>query len=264
MGLVNDRNKVKPTLQSDYYNPEVLDGIVDQLVRNNAKKFTKVYDNEKSLFSVIDGGKTLILDQKSLDKTKLKEITDGEQTVKYIRFVLNEDYTPIYKLDQTTGDQITFRQVTYLGSPGKLVEINPFSEPQTSLPNNKYEKFTTKVEAKANNLDQVIKTPEIIDNESNADNSENITNGQGEIQSEKQLMDYWGTDKILENPVQSEEKTVPLAIDFKIQDLKLNIDKDTEKGYISEAKRNEMFELINSTKVTNDKEFGDLINKLCR
>jgi len=273
MGLVNDRNKVKPTLQSDYYNPEVLDGIVDQLIRNNAKKFTKVYDNEKSLFTVIDSGKTLILDQKSLDKTKLKEITDGEQTVKYIRFVLNEDYTPIYKLDQTTGDQITFRQVTYLGSPGKLVEINPFSEPQTSLPNNRYEKFTTKAEAKASNLDQfkefaedeVVKTPEVVDNEPNADNSENISDGQMEIpMSEDQLAAMFGEEINEENPVQSEEKTVPLAIDFKIQDLKLNIDRDMAQGSISEAKRNEMFELINSTKVTNDKEFGDLINKLCR
>jgi len=68
----------------------------------------------------------------------------------------------------------------------------------------------------------------------------------------------------LKNISQSGEKTVYLAIDFKLQDLKLNIDKDLEKGYISEAKRNEMFEIINKTKVTNDKEFGDLINKLCR
>lgn len=151
MGLTNDRQAIRSELQSEYVNPERISPIVDQLIRNNAKKFTKAYDNDNDLFVVSNDGKTITLDTKSKDNRKQEIVHKDGSISKYIRFKLNDDYTPIYKLEEDvhamegvsdTGPQITFKQVTYLGQPGKRIEINPFGEVFTEFPNNKYEKFT--------------------------------------------------------------------------------------------------------------------------
>lgn len=151
MGLTNDRQAIRSELQSEYVNPERISPIVDQLIRNNAKKFTKAYDNDNDLFVVSNDGKTITLDTKSKDNRKQEIVHKDGSISKYIRFKLNDDYTPIYKLEEDvhamegTSDtdlQITFKQVTYLGQPGKRIEINPFGEVSTEFLNNKYEKFT--------------------------------------------------------------------------------------------------------------------------
>lgn len=185
LGLTENRVKVRPTLKSEFISKDRVDLIVDQIIRNNAKKFTKTYDNEKQLFSLLDDGKTLVVDVDAND-SRLTELIGGDIYVSYIRFKLNKDFTPIYKIDKEISKlnkQITYRQVTYLGQPGKRLEINPFGEVLTDFPNNKYEKMEIKVkETKPKNL---IPTPK-VESEDFADNSESLYEGYNEVKPTEQ------------------------------------------------------------------------------
>lgn len=188
LGLTENRIKVRPTLKSEFISKDRVDSIVDQIIRNNAKKFTKTYDNDKQLFSLLDNGKTLVVDSNSKDSRKVELNLDLKDSakVRYIRFKLNKDFTPIYKYDKDASElsgQITYRQVTYLGQPGKRLEINPFGEVLTDFPNNKYEKMEIKVkEAKPKNL---IPTPK-VESEDFADNSESLYEGYNEVKPTEQ------------------------------------------------------------------------------
>lgn len=188
LGLTENRVKVRPILKSEFISKDRVDSIVDQIVRNNAKKFTKTYDNDKQLFSLLDDGKTLVVDSNSKDSRKVELNLDLKDSAKvgYIRFKLNKDFTPIYKYDKDTSEssgQITYRQTTYLGQPGKRLEINPFGEVLTDFPNNKYEKMEIKVkEAKPKNL---IPTPK-IESEDVVDNSESLYEGYNEVKPTEQ------------------------------------------------------------------------------
>lgn len=203
MELTEGRNKIRKMVQAESTNVGRIKRITDQLIRNNAKKFTRVYDNNQKLFVEIDGGKTIIIDMTSKDsrlKTELNRPGKENKHPMYIRYILNDKFTPIYKLDEETTEesgQITYRQVSYLGSPAKKMEINPNSdEVETKFPNNKYEKFVAKNKVATTNgrseadlaaeflsddeLTSVPETPE-VETESN---SENITDGQSEIRPE--------------------------------------------------------------------------------
>jgi len=188
LGLTENRIKVRPTLKSEFINKDRVDLIVDQLIRNFAKKFTKTYDNDKKLFTLVDDGKTLVVDKDSTDSRKIELNLDLKDTAKveYIRFKLNKDFTPIYKFDKEASDlsgQVTYRQTTYLGQPGKRLEINPFNEVSTEFPNNKYEKMEIKVkEVKPKNL---IPTPK-VESEEFTDNSESLYEGYNEIKPTEQ------------------------------------------------------------------------------
>jgi hypothetical protein len=183
LGLTENRIKVRPTLKSEFITKDRLDLIIDQLIRNFAKKFTKTYDNDKKLFTLLEDGKTLVVDKDSNDSRKAELNLDLKDPAKieYIRFKLNKDFTPIYKFDKIASDlsgQVTYRQTTYLGQPGKRLEINPFGEVSTEFPNNKYEKMEIKTkEVKPKNL---IPTP-TVESEDFADNSESLYEGYNEV-----------------------------------------------------------------------------------
>jgi hypothetical protein len=183
LGLTENRIKVRPTLKSEFITKDRLDLITDQLIRNFAKKFTKTYDNDKKLFTLLEDGKTLVVDKDSNDSRKAELNLDLKDPVKveYIRFKLNKDFTPIYKFDKLASDlsgQVTYRQTTYLGQPGKRLEINPFGGVSTEFPNNKYEKMEIKTkEVKPKNL---ISTP-TVESEDFADNSESLYEGYNEV-----------------------------------------------------------------------------------
>ena len=183
LGLTENRIKVRPTLKSEFITKDRLDLIIDQLIRNFAKKFTKTYDNDKKLFTLLEDGKTLVVDKDSNDSRKAELNLDLKDSAKieYIRFKLNKDFTPIYKFDKVASDlsgQVTYRQTTYLGQPGKRLEINPFGEVSTEFPNNKYEKMEIKTkEVKPKNL---IPTP-TFESEDFADNSESLYEGYNEV-----------------------------------------------------------------------------------
>jgi hypothetical protein len=224
MGLTEGRTKIRPMVQTVSTNIGRIESIVDQLVRNNAKKFTRVYDNNQKLFTEVEGGKTIVVDMNSKDSRLKSELvrpskTDNQHPM-YIRYTLNDEFTPIYKLDKEATEesgQITYRQVTYLGSPAKKIEINPFSdEVETKFPNNKYEKFVVKdktglfggktekelaAEFGEDETTPVPETPE-VETESN---TENIMNGQAEVEIEKSeddLLNEWGDDSVEEETTQ--------------------------------------------------------------
>ena len=203
MGLTKSRDKIRKMVQAQSVNIGRMETIIDQLVRNNAKKFTRVFDNNQKLFIETEQGKTLIIDMNSKDsrlKTELNRPGKDNKHPMYIRYTLNDKYTPIYKLDAEATEesgQITYRQVTYLGSPAKKIEINPNSdEVETKFPNNKYESFvakdkgtTTKGRSDADlaaeflSDDELIPVEQIPEVETESD-SENITDGQSEIKLE--------------------------------------------------------------------------------
>ena len=203
MELTEGRNKIRKMVQAESTNVGRIKRITDQLIRNNAKKFTRVYDNNQKLFVEIDGGKTIIIDMTSKDsrlKTELNRPGKENKHPMYIRYILNDKFTPIYKLDEETTEesgQITYRQVSYLGSPAKKMEINPNSdEVETKFPNNKYEKFVAKNKVATTNGrseadlaaeflsdDELTSVPEVPEVETES-NTENITDGQSEIRPE--------------------------------------------------------------------------------
>jgi len=226
MGLTEGRNKIRPMVQSTSTNIGRIESIIDQLVRNNAKKFTRVYDNNQKLFTEIEGGKTIVVDMNSKDSRLKSELvlpskTDNQHPV-YIRYTLSDKFTPIYKLDKEATEesgQITYRQVSYLGSPAKKIEINPFSdEVETKFPNNKYEEFVVKDKtglfggksekelAAEFGEDETTPVPEAPEVETES-NTENIVDGQAEIEPEgklksaEDLANEWGDDSVdEENP----------------------------------------------------------------
>lgn len=63
--------------------------------------------------------------------------------------------------------------------------------------------------------------------------------------------------------LESEKKVVPLIINLKIQKLKLKLKGMLEEGDIDSNKYKEVIDIIDNTDVTNDEEFGELLNKLC-
>jgi len=152
----------------------------------------------------------------------------------YIRYTLNDTFTPIYKLDVEATEesgQITYRQVSYLGSPAKKIEINPNSdEVKTKFPNNEYEKFVDKDKTKTTNgmskadlaaefgEDETTSVPETPEVETDSD-SENITDGQAEIKPEgnvlsaQDLADEWGNEEFEEETTQP-STSVESKIDF--------------------------------------------------
>jgi hypothetical protein len=137
----------------------------------------------------------------------------------YIRYTLNDTFTPIYKLDVEATEesgQITYRQVSYLGSPAKKIEINPNSdEVKTKFPNNEYEKFVDKDKTTTTGgmsktdlaaefgEDETITVPEVAEVETESD-TENITDGQSEIKPEgtalsaEDLANEWGDEEMEE------------------------------------------------------------------
>ena len=225
MGLTEGRNKIRPMVQSTSTNIGRIERIIDQLVRNNAKKFTRVYDNNQKLFTEVEGGKTIVVDMNSKDSRLKSELVRSSETNKhpmYIRYTLSDKFTPIYKLDKEATEesgQITYRQVSYLGSPAKKIEINPFSdEVETKFPNNKYEEFVVKDKtglfggksekelAAEFGEDETTPVPEAPEVETES-NTENIIDGQAEIEPEgklksaEDLANEWGDDSVdEENP----------------------------------------------------------------
>jgi hypothetical protein len=228
MGLIEARAKIREMVKSESTNKGRMARIIDQLVRNNAKKFTRVYDNNQKLFTEIEEGKTIIVDMNSKDsrlKTELNRPGEDNKHPMYIRYTLNDTFTPIYKLDVEATEesgQITYRQVSYLGSPAKKIEINPNSdEVKTKFPNNEYEKFVDKDKTKTTNGrseadlaaeflsdDELTSVPETSEVETNSD-SENITDGQAEIKPEgsilsaQDLADEWGDEEFEEETTES-------------------------------------------------------------
>lgn len=240
MGLVEGRAKIRKMVKAESTNKGRMDRIIDQLVRNNAKKFTRVYDNNQKLFTEIEGGKTIVVDMNSKDSRLKSELVRSSETNKhprYIRYTLNDLFTPIYKLDEEATEesgQITYRQVSYLGSPAKKIEINPFSdEVETKFPNNKYEKFVVKDKtglfggksekelAAEFGEDETTPVPEAPEVETES-NTENIIDGQAEVEPEgklksaEDLTNEWGDDEETEetstNISPSEEKSVSSTI----------------------------------------------------
>jgi len=215
MGLVEGRAKIRKMVKAESTNKGRMDRIIDQFIRNNAKKFTRVYDNNQKLFTEVEGGKTIVVDMNSKDSRLKSELVRSSETNKhpmYIRYTLNDLFTPIYKLDEEATEesgQITYRQVSYLGSPAKKIEINPFSdEVETKFPNNKYEKFVVKDKtglfggksekelAAEFGEDETTPVPEAPEVETES-NTENIIEGQAEIEVEKsedELLNEWGDD----------------------------------------------------------------------
>jgi len=217
LGLSENRANIRKTILNNAPETNKVNNIVDQLFRNFAKKFTKTYDNENKLFNVLEDGKTLVIDKDSTDP-RLKEITGGEILVPYIRFKMNKDYTPLYKLDEEASKiskQPTYRQITYLGQPGKRLEINPFGEVITEFPNNRYEKLEIKVKAlsKPKNL---VPVPQ-VESEEVVDNSESLYEGFNEIlPSDQDVIEE--SINFSNNDWQSQEKSVPL----KNREIKVN------------------------------------------
>ena len=237
MGLIEARAKIREMVKSEATNKGRMARIIDQLVRNNAKKFTRVYDNNQKLFTEIEEGKTIIVDMNSKDsrlKTELNRPGEDNKHPMYIRYTLNDTFTPIYKLDVEATEesgQITYRQVSYLGSPAKKIEINPNSdEVKTKFPNNEYEKFVDKDKTKTTNgmskadlaaefgEDETTSVPETPEVETDSD-SENITDGQAEIKPEgnvlsaQDLADEWGNEEFEEETTQP-STSVESKIDF--------------------------------------------------
>jgi hypothetical protein len=249
MKLTEGRDKIRKMVQAKSVNIGRMETIIDQLVRNNAKKFTRVFDNNQKLFIELDGGKTLIIDMNSKDsrlKTELNRSSKDNKHPMYIRYTLNDKYTPIYKLDAEATEengQITYRQVTYLGSPAKKIEINPNSdEVETKFPNNKYESFVAKDKGTATGgmskadlaaefgEDETIPVEETLEVETESD-SENITDGQSEIKPEgtalslKDLADEWGDEEMEE---ESTETKIPVSTKL---ETKINFQEEPTTGY---------------------------------
>ena len=249
MKLTEGRDKIRKMVQAKSVNIGRMKTIIDQLVRNNAKKFTRVFDNNQKLFIELDGGKTLIVDMNSKDsrlKTELNRSGKDNNHPMYIRYTLNDKYTPIYKLDAEATEesgQITYRQVTYLGSPAKKIEINPNSdEVETKFPNNKYESFVAKDKGTATGgmskadlaaefgEDETIPVEETPEVETESD-SENITDGQSEIKPEgtalslKDLADEWGDEEMEE---ESTETKIPVSTKL---ETKINFQEEPTTGY---------------------------------
>jgi hypothetical protein len=247
MGLTEGRDKIRKMVQAQSVNIGRMKRIINQLVRNNIKKFTRVYDNNQKLFIELDGGKTLIVDMNSKDsrlKTELNRPSKDNKHPMYIRYTLNDKFTPAYELDEETTEesgQITYRQTSLLGSPAKKIEINPNSdEVETKFPNNKYESFVAKdkgttakgrsdadLAAEFLSDDELIPVEETPEIETESD-SENITDGQseirpkGNIRSDEDLANEFLGDEEMEeettgsqdstNISPSQEKSVPSTI----------------------------------------------------
>jgi hypothetical protein len=281
MGLTEGRDKIRKMVQAESTNVGRIKRIINQLVRNNIKKFTRVYDNNQKLFIELDGGKTLIVDMNSKDsrlKTELNRPGKENKHPMYIRYILNDKFTPAYELDEETTEesgQITYRQTSLLGSPAKKMEINTNSdEVETKFPNNKYEQFVAKNKTTTTGgmsktdlaaefgEDETISVPEVAEVETESD-TENITDGQAEIKPEgsilsaEDLANEWGDEEFEEDTtqpstsVESKELTQEEA-DWLANNIKL-ITRTYKVFSIHDAIDTELKNpiIIGETKVTN-------------
>jgi len=189
--LTENRSNLRKDVLKNTPSEEKVDQIIKQLFQHFSKKFTKAYDNDNELFTVLDDGKTLILNTDSKDP-RLKEIyklNDKKQIitkVEYVRFRLNQEYTPLYEFDELSyrsSGQLTYRQLDLAGQPGKNLEINPFGEIKTKFPNNKYEKMEIKSkEVKPKQLESLPQQ----ESEDIDDNSDSLYEGYNEIKPTNQ------------------------------------------------------------------------------
>ena len=130
-----------------HYSQEERDRLIDQMIRNNPKDFTKVY--EEDMFLAINGKDKpleIIKTNRDLVKTAKKtsemyfKIDGAEENPIYIR-VYNKRFKKalLYKLsikDKDNGD-LSYKLISPLGRKAFKIEANPFEDIiNSTLPNN--------------------------------------------------------------------------------------------------------------------------------
>lgn len=103
--------------------------MIDQFIRNNVKKFTKVFEQSK-FEVVIENNLPYQLKASSFNNLDLvtseNEETGEKEYIKYIRVFDAKLNRPIlYRLSESGKEYASYTMVNYLGKSGKFVEINP-------------------------------------------------------------------------------------------------------------------------------------------
>lgn len=175
MNFITNRGIIKEIINSDAYNPikssTFTSRMIDQLIRNNpkmTKTFDLVEDRGSKLFteSTIDGQKVFLINDESRHSRAselFKVSKDGEvNALSYIRIYLSDEATEfkgskLFKLIDLDNGEKGYVEVSKLGVPKNLVEVNPYFDLEKSVyqPNN-YVKFTKPNDELTSEEEQVV------------------------------------------------------------------------------------------------------------
>ena len=161
MGFITNRGIIKEIINSDISNPIkstiFIERMVDQFIRNNSK-LTKTFDLKEDIGSklftesIINNQKIFIINDESKHSRAselFKKSKEGEiNALSYIRIYLSDKTTEfkgakLFKLIELEDGNKGYIEVSKLGVPKNLVEVNPYFDLEKSVyqPNN-YVKFT--------------------------------------------------------------------------------------------------------------------------
>ena len=274
MNFIKNRGILKDVINSDTNN-SIKDKLfrsrlIDQFIRNNPK-LTKTFDLNEDKGSKLfmehnpyGEGFLINTTSKHSRATELfKHDANSFNALSYIRIYLEDSKTgfkgsKLFKLVEYSPVAFGYKEVTKLGIPGNLIEINPYFdlEQSTYQPNNyiRFNKFTFEV------------NPEITTTENQTIEGEN--NQDQPILEQDQVLES-ELDNSYNNSIQpmvypeEVEKQQDHSITLRINDLLNQIEQDYKDNLLSLQRKEELISIIQSTPVNNEEELGDLINKLC-
>jgi hypothetical protein len=144
--------------------------IIDQMIRNNPKPFTKVFEDSMfgikntKLPNIITTTEAAIKDAKREGDFILNRVEDSIETPRYIRvYDKSINRAVIYKQGEHS---LVFERVSNLGRKGFFIEVNPIEDIEKSLlmdNNSTKPLISTPTEDASNDFEEPISEPTIVD-----------------------------------------------------------------------------------------------------